>query len=116
MVPLTPAGVGGRGNRTDHLHGFDNLFRKRRLGIRVLFVKIKSVRLPVLVQAEIQIKIRLPFQPGDVRADFGGLRISIITVQINAIGVPAPVQHEADGIQARQQINLRVLRPAVFVN
>ena len=33
-----------------------------------MFVEIKAVGLPVFVQAEIQIKLRLAFQPRDVRA------------------------------------------------
>ncbi len=44
--------------------------------VRVLLVEIKSVRFPVLVQAEIQIELRLAFQPRDVRAHLGGFRIA----------------------------------------
>jgi len=43
------------------------------------------------------------------------LRLPIIAVQIKAGGVPALVQREAGGILARQQKNLRVFRPAVFL-
>jgi hypothetical protein len=101
-------------NRADRADGGDDFFRERRPGIRILFVNIKAGRFPVLVQAEIKIKLRLPLQPGDVRANLGGFWVAIIAVQIRAIGVLAPVRGEAGGVQAGQQKNLRVLRPAVF--
>ena len=104
----------GQIHRTDFLDGFDDFFRQRWLVVRVLFVKIKAVRFPVFVQAEIQVKARLAFQPGDVRAGFGGFRIAIIAVQIDAVGVFALVQREADGIQARHQKNFGVRRPVIF--
>ena len=87
------------------------------LSIRVLFVKIKAVRFPVLVQAEIQIKFRLPFQPRDVRADFGGLwNCDNRGSRSMPSAFSRLFKREADGIQARQQKNLRVLRPVIFLD
>jgi hypothetical protein len=65
------------------------------------------------VQAKVEIKLRLSFQPRNVRPRLGGFGVAVIAVQINALRVFAPVQSETDGIQARQQKNLRVRRPAV---
>jgi len=73
------------------------------------------VGFPVLVQAQVKIKFRLPLQPRDVGARFGGFGIAVIAVQINATGILAPVQREADGIQARHQKNFRIHRPTVFL-
>ena len=60
--------VFGKINRANFLDGFNHLARGRRPAVRILFVEIKAVGFPVLVQAEIKIKRRLPLQPRDVRA------------------------------------------------
>src|SRR5271170_6776435 len=85
-------------NRADSFHGFNDRFRKGWSGVRIWLVKIKAMRFPILMQAKIKIKTRLPFQPGDVRAAFLGFWIAIIAIQVNATGVLTLVEGEPDRI------------------
>ena len=72
------------------------------------------MRFPVFVQAEAEVELRLALKPGDVCPDFGGFQMTIVTVQILAVGILAPVQNEAHRIQARAKPKFGVFRPLVF--
>ena len=79
-----------------------------------MFVEIKAVGFPVLVQAKIQIELRLALKPGNVGADFRSLRIAIIAVQIPAVGILAPVEDKTRRIQARTKPQFDILRPILY--
>ena len=78
-------------NRTNFCNFRDDSFGKRWTIFRVQLVNVKTVRLPIFVQAQAEIKLRLAFQPRAVRPDFGCFQMAIIAVQILAVGVLAPV-------------------------
>ena len=87
-----PSMIAGPIHRTDGRDGGDDGFRERGPLVRIRFIKIKAVGFPVFMQAQIQVKLRLAFQPGDVPAGLGGLGVPVIAVEVNAFGVGALVE------------------------
>ena len=58
-------------NRAQDADAIDNRFCERRQLMGVQFVDVKAVSLPIFVQDDREIEVRLLFQPGDVGGDFG---------------------------------------------
>ena len=67
------------------------------------------------MQAKCGVKLRLLFQPLDVRPDFLRLGFEILAVQINPLRILAGVARETGGVDAGAKPDVRVVRPAVFL-
>ena len=68
-------------NRADVRDGGHNFARLRRTLVGIQFVNIKSVRLPIFMQAKREVEIWLAFQPADMRGDFASFLMAIIAVK-----------------------------------
>ena len=71
------------------------------------------MRFPILVQAEAEIKIRLSFEPDNVRDGFGSGGLAVLAVEVQAGGVFAPIQRKAAGIQTGAEPKVQICRPRV---
>ena len=106
-----------RTNQSDKSSRQPQSFFRRGMVLPPGFVrKDKSRAPPSPRETKVHVKSRLAIQPRDMRAGFGGFGIEVIAVEVYAFGVLAPVLREARWIQTRQQKNLRLVWPAVFLD
>ena len=88
-------------DRAGRPHRFNDRLGKSRPSAAVQFVEIKSLCLPVFVQAKREVERRLPLQPGDMGADLRRNEVAVVAVEVEAAGIFARVRRQADGIEQR---------------
>ncbi len=83
--------------------------------VRIQLVNIKPRRFPVLMQAKGHVEPWLFLQPRNVGADFLGFGVQVLAVQIEALRILPAVERKTGGIEARTEPDVRVGRPAIFL-
>jgi hypothetical protein len=68
----------------DRRYFFYNSLGYGRLTIGIQLIEVKALRFPVFVEAQAKVKPGLTLKPGDVRDDLVGLRLQVLTVQIES--------------------------------